>query len=180
MLGEYKVSRCTRQCHALGRPLREGEWYYSVVIQAGAETIRRDYSAEAWQGAPEGTIGWWKSRMPTAEQRKRVLAPPAVLIDLLRQMADFPEKAKSRYLLALMLMRKKILRPADASDRSGRSQPPADVLHLEVATGAVDDREPIEVPVCPISRGESDRLREELNELLYCDASQEMEPDTDD
>ena len=101
MLGEYKVSRCSRQCHQLGRPLREGEWYYSVVLESDEEYERRDYSAEAWQGPPEGAIGVWKNRMPTSDERKMVLAPSEVLIDLLRQMADFPEKAKTRYLLAL-------------------------------------------------------------------------------
>ena len=61
MLGEYKVSRCSRQCHALQRPLREGEWYYSVVLESGDEYVRQDFSAESWQGPPEGTIGWWKN-----------------------------------------------------------------------------------------------------------------------
>ncbi len=114
MLGEYKVNRCTRQCYALQRPLREGEWYYSVVMESGDEYIRRDYSAESWQGPPEGSIGWWKNRMPTSDEKKMVLAPPEVLIDLLRQMEQFPSKTKSRYLLALMLMRRKIVRPVTA------------------------------------------------------------------
>ena len=170
MLGEYKVNRCTRQCHALDRPLREGEWYYSVVLESGDEYIRRDYSAESWQGPPEGSIGWWKSRMPTSDEKKMVLAPPEVLIDLLRQMEQFPERAKSRYLLALMLMRRKIVRPALASDESPVSK---DVLRVEV----VADGSTIDVPICEITRSESESLRDELNELLYCEA--EHEPDSD-
>ncbi len=171
MLGEYKVSRCTRQCHALNRPLREGEWYYSVVLESGDEYIRRDYSAESWQGPPEESIGWWKSRMPTSDEKKVVLAPPEVLIDLLRQMEQFPDKAKSRYLLALMLMRRKIVRPAAASDEIPVSK---DVLRVEV----VADGSSIDVPICEINRSESESLRDELNELLYCEA--EHEPDAGD
>ena len=86
MLGEYKVSRCTRRCFTQDRPLREGEWYYSVVIEDGDEFQRRDYSAESWSEPPEEAIGWWKCRMPTKDQKKLVPAPPAVLIQLLRQM----------------------------------------------------------------------------------------------
>lgn len=163
MLGEYKVSRCSRQCHALNRPLREGEWYYSVVLESGEEYIRQDYSAESWTEPPEGAIGWWKNRMPTADEKKLVLAPTEVLIDLLRQMENFPAKAKSRYLLALMLMRRKILRPAPVV--AGKPPSP-DVLRVEVAV----DGSLIEVPTCEISRSESDALRDELNELLYCEA----------
>ena len=162
MLGEYKVSRCTRQCHELKRALREGEWYYSVVLEAGDDFVRRDYSAESWTQPPEGAIGWWKCRMPTSDQKKLVLAPVEVLTDLLRQMGNQPEKSKSRYLLALMLMRKRVLRPI-ASGNSGEKE---DSLCLEViSTGAE-----IEIPVCTITRSESEDLREELNQLLYCDA----------
>lgn len=170
MIGEYKVARCTRQCHAQRRPLREGEVYYSVVLEAGDEYARQDYSAESWQGPPEGAIGWWKSRMPSADDKKMVLAPPEVLIDLLRQMERFPAKAKSRYLLALMLMRRKLVRPITCDDESADDE---GTLRLEV----VVDGSTIDVPVCKVARSESDSLREELNELLYCEA--EPRPDSE-
>lgn len=168
MLGEYKVSRSTRQCHVQGRPLREGEWYYSAIIESGDDYIRRDYSAESWTEPPEDAIGWWKKRMPKADDKKLVLAPPEVLIDLLRQMERFPDKAKSRYLLALMLMRKRLLRPASESNN-------ADVLLVEVAS----DRSQIEIPICKIGRSESETLRDELNELLYCESDPEVEGEVD-
>jgi len=172
MLGEYKVSRCSRQCHKLGRPLREGEWYYSVVLEADEEYQRRDYSAEAWEGPPEGAIGFWKNRMPTSDERKMVLAPSEVLIDLLRQMADFPEKAKTRYLLALMLLRRKIVQHAVADpDHDAAGQ-----LCVKVPT----DGSVIEIPTCDIGRSESDKLLEELNELLYCEATELEQDDTED
>ena len=163
MLGEYTVGRCTRHCHAQQRPLREGEWYYSVVSESGDEYVRRDYSAESWAGPPEGAIGWWKNRMPKADEKKMVLAPPEVLVDLLRQMEHVTARAKSRYLLALMLMRRKVLRPATPSSETRDG---IDYLRTEVtATGDL-----MEVPVCTISRSESDSLRDELNALLYCEA----------
>ena len=163
MLGEYKVGRCTRQCHAQRRPLREGEWYYSVVIEAGDEYVRHDYSAESWTGPPTEAIGWWKNRMPKANEKKIVLAPPELLVDLLRQMEHSPAKAKSRYLLALMLMRRKILRPATPSSELREG---VDYLRVEVPTTG----DLLEVAVCKISRGESDTLKDELNELLHCEA----------
>ena len=172
MLGDYKVSRCTRNCHAQRRPLRPGEWYYSVVIESGDDYVRRDYAAESWDEPPDGAIGWWKCRMPASDEKKMVLAPPEVLTDLLRQMEGSPEKAKSRYLLALMLMRKRIVRPID-SDPEDVEHASSDVLGVEViATGAT-----IDVPICTISRTESETLRDELNALLYCEAE---ESDVDD
>jgi hypothetical protein len=167
MLGEYKVSRSTRQCHVQGRPLREGEWYFSAIIESGDDYLRRDYSAEAWTEPPEDAIGWWKKRMPKAEDKKLVLAPPEVLIDLLRQMERYPGRAKSRYLLSLMLMRKRLLRP-------GSDSPDPEVMVMEV----ISDGTQIEIPICKISRSESETLRGELNELLYCEAEEEAEEET--
>lgn len=189
MLGEYKVNRCTRQCYAQRRPLRDGEWYYSVVLEADEDYIRRDYSADSWEGPPEGAIGWWKNRMPAADEKKLVLAPPEVLIDLLRQMGEFPAKEKCRYLLALMLMRRRIVRPAKTLQETSESaetekedessvdpdSPPPSVPRELLRVEVVADGSVIEVPICAITRSESDAVKEELDELLYCEA----EVDTD-
>lgn len=169
MLGEYKVGRCSRQCHALKRPLREGEWYYSVVLlDDDEECIRQDFSAESWKEPPAGAVGWWKSRMPTADAKKMVLAPTEVLIDLLRQMGDFPGKEKSRYLLALMLMRRRIVRPVKSASDEGEDQD-QNLLRVEV----IADGSLIDVPTCLISRSESEALKDELNELLYCESEEQ-------
>lgn len=178
MLGDFKVGRCSRQCYAEKRPLKEGEWYYSVVLAGDEEYERRDYSADAWEGPPEGTLGQWKCRMPIAGDKKMVLAPRSVLIDLLRQMEDIPEQAKTRYLLALILLRRRFVRiiacpnqtaPEDQAAGSGNDAG-ADVkwMHLEV----VDDGSTIDVAECDIARSEAESLSEALTELLYCEASE--------
>ena len=106
--------------------------------------------------------------MPSADEKKTVLAPPAVLVELLRQLEAVPNKAKSRYLLALMLMRKRIVRAAEPAQETRDG---IELLRVEVvATG-----DQLEVPVCAISRGETESLRDELNELLYCEADEEQD-----
>ncbi len=167
MSGDYKVSRCTRRCHAQGRPLREGEWYYSAVVESGEDYLRRDYAAEAWEGPPEGTVGWWKSRMPIAGEKKRVLAPKEVLIDLLVQMAEHPSQAKLRYLLALLLMRRRLVRPVESvAPVEVQAPDAAPPLRVEV----IGQGTRIDVPVCEIGRGESAALRAELDELIHREA----------
>ncbi len=169
MLGEYKVSRCTRRCHSLDRPLREGEWYYSVVFEDGEDFIRRDYSAEAWTGLPEGGIGFWKNRIPTSSQRKLVPAPNAVLVDLLRQMESNPAQAKGRFLLALTLLRRKAVRAVAPPPTAGK---PSAIMSIEV----VVDNSRLDIAVCEIDAGERETLREQLQELLYCEADPDLAP----
>ncbi|MCM2371775.1 hypothetical protein [Aporhodopirellula aestuarii] len=115
MIGEYKIGRTTRRCSVSNRPLEPGEYYYSVVTEGDEEFHRVDIAADAWTGPPEGCIGHWKNRVPLPEEKKRGLAPPEVLIELLRSMADQPAQAKMRYLLALTLLRKRSLKPYESS-----------------------------------------------------------------
>lgn len=183
MLGEFKVGRCSRQCFHEKRPLREGEWYYSVVIAEGENYGRREYSLDAWDGPPEGTIGHWKCRMPIAGEKKMILAPREVLIDLLRQMESFPDRAKTRYLLALILLRRRFVKLAESTnsalggaleDTDETAETSQRVLRLQVT----DDGSLIDVVECDIARSETESLSESLNELLYCEAS-EIEQEQD-
>ncbi len=171
-LTEYKVNRCSRRCWAEDRPLREGEVYYSVVIEHDEEFTRRDYSAQAWTEPPEGTVGWWKGRMPEAGARKLVLAPDAVLVDLLRQMADTPQQGPLRYLLALTLLRRRVVRLQPVESVSPTSgQPPGEdagkLMRLQIAA----DGSEVDVRQWEISRGQIQSLSEALQELLYCEAT---------
>lgn len=174
MLADFKVNRCTRRCHALARPLRDGEWFYSVVIEQGDDLIRRDYAAEAWTEPPEGTVGWWKGRMPAAGTRKLVLAPEPVLIDLLRSLGDSVERRALRYLLALTLLRRRVVSvvenrtaPFGSAALDRPSAVPA-TLRLRV----LSDGSELDVASCVISRRQTEELEAALQELLYCEAAE--------
>src|SRR5579863_1948158 len=55
-LMDYEIQRFTRHCAVTGRELAPGEEFYTALVAAGAELKRIDYSAEAWQGPPEGAL----------------------------------------------------------------------------------------------------------------------------
>ncbi len=75
---------------------------------------RIDISSDAWGGGfrPEGLFGYWKSTVPEPNQKKKMFVDDAVLMNLLERLADAtePERLAFRYVLALILMRKKLLR----------------------------------------------------------------------
>ncbi|HTQ40665.1 MAG TPA: hypothetical protein VMJ32_16705 [Pirellulales bacterium] len=107
---EYEGVRCTRRCAATGRELRPGEKFYSVLAAEGANLVRYDYSAEAWPGPSEKAVGWWKSQLPAREGVRVHWAPNDVMLDLLEQLANDPAKADMRYVLALLLVRRRVCR----------------------------------------------------------------------
>lgn len=108
---EYENQRCTRRCAATGRELAPGEPFYAVLLAEGDSFQRRDYSQEAWTGPPEGpVVGWWQSRMPSAEPRKARLAPNEVLLELFHQLQQPPPRPAMLYVVALLLLRRRVFR----------------------------------------------------------------------
>lgn len=160
---DYEVERCTRHCAASGRELKEGEEFYSVLVNERRDVRRHDYAAEAWPGPPEAALAWWKSRMPTREAKKGQLAPNEVLLQLFAQLEQVPEKADMRYVLALLLVRRRVLREEDSEqDASGR-----ETMVLYSPRDEVTYRVNVIQPSAP----RVDEIQAELARLLYADAT---------
>ena len=84
---------------------------------------RLDYGCDAWKGPPDGHLGWWKSRVPTTDQSQPKLAPSDVLLNLFLELHGRPDEAEFRYLLGLILIRKKVLRLEETvRDDEGRQK----------------------------------------------------------
>lgn len=167
MIGQYKVNRPTRRCAASNRPLEPGEWYYSVISGDEESLVRLDYAAKDWTGPPEESIGYWKRRMPEAGPRKLVLAPAPVLIDLLRQMEAFPDRAQTRFVLALLLMRKRLIEPVQSTDQAMTVRVIADGSEMTVAN-------------CNIEARVADSLAASLQALLYTDEAETDQSELED
>ncbi len=107
---EYDIQRCTRRCHATGRELAPGAVVYSVLMETGGNITRHDYSAEAWQGPPEDALGWWKATIADASSKRMHWAPNDVMLHYFEQLDGNPAKEDVRYVLALLLVRRRIVR----------------------------------------------------------------------
>ena len=106
---DYEVQRSARHCTTSGREFSPGEEFFSVLMAEGAELRRYDYAVEAWQGPPAGAIGWWKSQ--AAQNTKRPQwAPNDVLLQCFDELADQPARQDMRYVLALLLVRRRVMR----------------------------------------------------------------------
>jgi hypothetical protein len=111
---DYDIQRFTRHCAKTGRELKPGETFYSVLAADGARIVRQDFAADAWQGPPEGALGWWKSHVPTQSTHKVSWAPNDVMLELLEQWESDSAKQDMRYVLSLLLVRRRVLRLEEA------------------------------------------------------------------
>ena len=75
---------------------------------------RVDISIDAWESGhrPDRLFSYWRSVVPEPNRKKRLFVDDEVLIDLFERLADAddPDKIAFRFVLGLILMRKKRLR----------------------------------------------------------------------
>lgn len=111
---DLKIHRPRGTCSVTGRPFAPGELFHSALVRGAAGLERLDVGAEAWTGRPASALAAWRSTFPAPGTAGPTLAPVDVLLDVLEECAGRREDAPLRYLLALELLRRRVLRPADA------------------------------------------------------------------
>jgi hypothetical protein len=168
MLLDFDVQRCTRRCAATDRDLQPGDTCYSVLEVQGAEVVRKDYCGQAWTAAPDSAIGWWKWRVPKPTERKIKLAPNDVLLELFIELADRPEQQDLRYVLLLLLIRRRVLRLEIQAEPLGIPIPQceSEVAAKRIVAYCPKRDATFEVAVCMPDPQRIDQIQQQLSELL--------------
>jgi hypothetical protein len=160
---DFEIQRFTRHCHATGRELAPGEVFYSVLVPEGADVVRRDYAADAWQGPPEKSLGWWKSQVPEPNARKVHLAPSEVMLQYFQELEGRLDREDERYILSLLMIRRRVVR----QERTERDALGREVAVLHCPRNETEYRTPIVMPTPERAAA----IQEELGRLLYSQGS---------
>ncbi len=118
---QWEVESTTGRCVVTGRALDEGDEFYTVLFEDGESFRRVDYSLDAWDGPPEGAFCHFRTRVPIKEKRKRLLVDNDVLVNFFLRLAneEEPVRLQFRFVLALILMRKRLIRYEGSTTTDG-------------------------------------------------------------
>lgn len=161
---EFEIQRSTRRCAVTDRPLEPGHVCYSVLEVEGASIVRKDFAADAWSGPPADAFGWWKSHVPEPTVKKIKLAPNDVLLNLFDQLNDQPDCEDMRYVLALLLVRRRVFRMENESDQFAEPSAPSGVNTMTVFCPKRDAT--YELPAVMPTGSRIDEIQQHLSELL--------------
>lgn len=93
--------------------------------ETGAPWRRVDVCLEAWERGPkpQHLFGFWKTRVPKPTEKKRLFVSDELLMDLFLRLGDRDEAQQRafRFVLGLILMRKKLLVYESTEKRAGPS-----------------------------------------------------------
>lgn len=119
---DYQIQTNSRRCVVNGRELRAGEKFYTVLIDEAGKFTRKDYSVEAWTGPPPGAFSFWAGRIPVGEARRIPRIDDELLMDCFQRLEgqEEPGQINFRYVVALLLMRRKRLKSEAVREEDGR------------------------------------------------------------
>jgi hypothetical protein len=140
MQTDWSIQGRSGRCAACGRDFSEGEFFYTLLYrERGGDFRREDLSEDAWKeraaDASKAPYSFWRGKFePPPPPAPEALAKETAE-DLLRSyMNEHDEShANARYILALMLERKRQLKQIEAKeDIHGRT-----LVYEHVRTGEV-------------------------------------------
>lgn len=116
----FTVGRFTATCASSGRALAPGEPIVATLCDAPADEsgspgfVRRDFALDPWAAGarPEGMVCFWKTVAPAPDEKRRILVDDDTLLELFDRLDgdDRPQRIAYRWLLCLVLLRKRLLR----------------------------------------------------------------------
>ena len=166
------------QCAETERPFAEGETFFTAIFPDPESEAyeRRDYSEDAWNARPEDAdppFSFWRNtyKPPVHEEKVEVVNKNDVEGLLQRLVEEDEEHTENmRYILAVMLERKKLLVETD------KQQTPSGLLRI------YEHRKTGEIFIVKdpqVALSEVDSIQQEVRELLEPSVSVPEESATD-
>jgi hypothetical protein len=137
MTKEYNISKAAGTCRLCQRAFGPGEEFVATVRETEEDLLREDFCRACWDThesrQDRELFGLWRSRTAEPRQSKRTFVDDDLLIDFFKRLTDAREgvKLRFRFVLALVLMRKKLL----VYEGSQKSEDGSEVWTLRVRGG---------------------------------------------
>ncbi|MHC4991300.1 MAG: hypothetical protein ACYTGC_09995 [Planctomycetota bacterium] len=162
----YQVARPTGHCAATEEPLEPGQECIATLCEREDDEgfDRLDFSIDAWEAGhrPPRLFSHWRTVLPEASARRKLLVDDEVLLELFERLSEDerPQRVAFRFVLGLILLRKRKLRFAG---RTGRGEQERWLL---APRGAAADRPPYEVANPQLTDDDVRELTDQLSEIL--------------
>lgn len=108
----YEVARPRGQCIVCQKQIDAQESLMAALKETAIGFERLDVCMDCWEAFDKtNLVGFWKTHMPKTEQKRKLFVDDEVLCQLFERLSDATEPAKLnfRFVLGLILMRKRLI-----------------------------------------------------------------------
>jgi hypothetical protein len=111
-MDEWEIDKPLGQCYGTEKKIEYGEEYFAALVETKEGLQRRDFCADYWQEKKPDVFCYWKSKLPHPDQKKQIFVDDEMLMAFFERLGKETEQEKInfRFVLALILMRKRHLK----------------------------------------------------------------------
>jgi hypothetical protein len=111
-MDQWEIDKPLGQCYGTGKRIEYGQEYYGALVETDQGLQRRDFCAEYWEKEKPNVFCYWKTRLPYPDQKKQIFVDEEMLMAFFERLGREAEQEKInfRFVLALVLMRKRRLK----------------------------------------------------------------------
>ncbi len=161
-MADWQIEKPAGVCFGTQKEIEPGQDYIATLIEAEDGLQRRDFSLEYWQQQNPQVYCFWKSRMAVSDEKKQLFIDDDMLMAFFERLAEEtdPEKLNFRFVVALILMRKRILKYDSSQTQDGR-----DVWKLRIA----GSKDIVDVVHPNLTEDQIEQLSGQLSQILQVD-----------
>ncbi len=120
-MAEWEIKKPLGHCCGTGEEIAEGQDYYAALVDTPEGLERQDFSLEYWNEHQPIVYCFWKTRRTPEAEKKKLFVDDDMLVSFFERLADEtdPDKLNFRFVLTLVLMRKRLLRYESSKIENG-------------------------------------------------------------
>jgi len=159
---EWEIDKPLGQCYGTGRKIQYGEEYFGALVETAEGLQRRDFCADYWEKEKPDAFCHWRTRLPHPDQKKQIFVDDEMLLAFFDRLARETEQEKInfRFVLALILMRKRRLKYD-----SSRMDNDKEIWRLRFA----GDKQTVEVINPHLDDEQIEQLSSQIGQILQTD-----------
>ena len=144
-MDEWEISKSLGHCYGTNKEIEPGQDYFAALVETEEGLQRRDFSVDYWQQEKPEVYCYWKTRLPLPNQKKQIFVDDEMLMAFFERLAGETEQEKInfRFVLMLILMRKRGLKYDSAKTEDGvelwRLKVAGQNRHVDVVNPHLDD-----------------------------------------
>ena len=161
-MDEWAIDRSQGKCSGTDREFEPGEEYFAALVETPEGLERRDFCSDYWEEHQLEVYCYWKTKMPTPDKKKQIFVDDEMLMAFFERLEKEGEEEKInfRFVLTLILMRKRRLKYDSSRDENGK-----EIWRLKV----VGDKEFVEVANPHLNEEQIEQLTSQLGQILQTD-----------
>jgi len=161
-MDEWEIDKPLGQCWGSGKRIEPGEEYFGALVETAEGLARRDFCSDYWQENKPEVFCYWKTKLPRPDQKKHRFIDDEMLMAFFERLERETEQEKInfRFVLALVLMRKRRLKYDSSRTENGK-----EIWRLRI-TG---EKEFVDVINPQLNEEQIEQLSSQIGEILQVD-----------